>query len=212
LIADPTQAYECFAHDYQPYAPLLATLSGDVIDIGGGNGIVRHYLPEGTRYIVIDPSIDWLGTDWQSLVERFPCLKTPPCFVRGIGEYLPFPPCSFDVVLSFWSLNHVNQPEQVFREVSRVLRPTGCFLVVLEDMEPRWLDIANPALAAKGVSYRAGILLTKLQCSLGRRVWRLKSDHIRIRESDIWAWSSQGFEIIRRAWIEQYLTYELRRT
>lgn len=42
-----------------------------------------------------------------------------------------------------------------------------------------------------------------------RGQWR---GHQREQESDIRKWISQGFEIIRRAWIGQYLTFELRKT
>ena len=59
-----------------------------------------------------------------------------PNFVRAVGEYLPFPDASFDAALSFWSLNHVDQPERVLQEVGRVLKPEGRFLIVLEDMSP----------------------------------------------------------------------------
>jgi SAM-dependent methyltransferase len=211
LIADPTQASHCFAHDYTPYASLLATLSGCILDVGGGNGIVRHFLPNADQYIVIDPSTDWLGVEWTYLAERFPCLKTRPCFVRGVGEYLPFPTQSFDGVLSFWSLNHANQPERVFREVYRTLRPGGRFLIILEDMEPRWRDITGRAFPSKGIAHMAAIFTQKFLCSLGTRKWPLQHDHIRIREVAIQKWASQGFKIILRAWIGPYLTFELQR-
>lgn len=104
-------------------------------------------------------------------------------------------------MLSFWSLNHANQPEQVFREVRRVLRSGGRFLIVLEDMEPRWHDITNRVFMNKGISYATGIFARKLLCSFGFQMWSLQSDHIRIQESDIQKYISQGFEVMRRAWI-----------
>jgi hypothetical protein len=91
LIVEPKWAIQCFMDDYTSYASLLATLTGNVLDIGGGNGVIRHYLPASAHYISIDPSMKWFENGWAAIAERLPCLKTPPLFIRGIGEYLPFP-------------------------------------------------------------------------------------------------------------------------
>lgn len=212
LIADPAVANDSFVADYGPYAPLLVTLSGDILDVGGGIGIVRDYLPRGAEYTVVEPSLDWLGVEWSSLAGRFPSLETKPRFVRGIGEYLPFPARSFDAVLAFWSLNHVDDPETVFGEVHRVLRPGGRFLIVLEDMAPAWGDIANGTFPASEVAPAGGHPGMENPAHPGGLEWPLQSDHIRIRESDIRTWISQRFEVAWRGWINQYLTFEFEKT
>ena len=209
LIANPTVAKNCFVRDYAPYASLLATLSGDVLDVGGGGGIVREYL-NNVQYTVIDPSLDWLGAEWSSLAKRFPSLETKLRFVRGVGEYLPFPAQVFDAVLAFWTLNHVSYPEEVFSEVHRVLRPGGRFLVVLEDMPPSWGDIASGAFPASRVAPGGGDPNLDNPAHPSGQEWPLQSDHIRIRESDIQTWTSRRFEVVRREWIDQYLTFEFR--
>lgn len=48
----------------------------------------------------------------------------------GDTESLPFPDQTFDVVLSLWTLEHVQQPEALFRDVRRVLKPGGFFAFV----------------------------------------------------------------------------------
>ncbi|MEH1827686.1 MAG: class I SAM-dependent methyltransferase [Nostoc sp.] len=210
LIAIPLHAEWCFANDYTPYAPLLATLSGLVLDIGGGNGVVRHFLPKDVQYILLEPSLEWLATEWTLIAKRYPCMETKPFFVRGIGEYLPFPQQSFDAVLSFWSMNHAHQPEQVFHEVYRVLRAGGRFLVILEDMEPLWRDFAARTYITLGVAHWAHTFVQKL-CCLGRQKWSLQNDHVRIQESEIQQWIAGNFQIVRRSWIGQYLTFELQK-
>lgn len=50
-------------------------------------------------------------------------------FVRGDVADLPFPDASFDVVTSRYSAHHYGQPRQVLREVARVLRPGGRFVL-----------------------------------------------------------------------------------
>lgn len=220
LMANSTSAINCFGADYTPFVPFLAGLSGNILDVGGGIGIPRNYLNSDHNYIVIDPSIEWLRIDWSSLLERFPYLESKPNFVRGIGEYLPFPSGSFDAVLSFWSLNHASEPKLVLGEVARVLRPGGRVLLVLEEMIPQWLDIGNPKFSAKSVfnsffnsTYSRKPLprLRLLLKFLKREDWPLQTDHVRILESEIKEWTGQNFEIIQRVWVNQYLTFELKK-
>lgn len=218
LIEVPKSAIDCFISDYTPYASLLSTIRGDVLDIGGGIGITRNYLHPDTKYIVIDPSIEWLTTDWSLILNDFPCLEHKPEFVRGVGEYLPFPSQSFDAILSFWSLNHASNPKMVFDEVARVLRPGGKFLIVLEEMIPNWLDLINPSFPAKTVfkSFFQPNLLQKIlpRFYLFNRLirckeWPLQNDHIRIKEPEIRNWTARNLEITQRVWIGKYLTFEL---
>ena len=143
LLATPADAAACFEQDYRVYAGILRTLTGRVLDIGGGNGVVRHYLGATVQYIALEPDLAWLDAPWADLADRFACLATPPFFVRGIGERMPFTDASFDAALGFWSLNHAVDPSAVIAEAARVLRPGGLLLLVLEDMPPRWLDLAT---------------------------------------------------------------------
>jgi SAM-dependent methyltransferase len=46
---------------------------------------------------------------------------------------LPFPDASFDVVLNVVSVDYLTRPLEVFREVGRVLRPGGLFLVAFSN-------------------------------------------------------------------------------
>jgi SAM-dependent methyltransferase len=47
--------------------------------------------------------------------------------LQGIGEKLPFPDNSFDVVASYQVLEHVHDPARVVAEVARVLKRGGLF-------------------------------------------------------------------------------------
>jgi SAM-dependent methyltransferase len=198
----------CFANDYGPFAPLLERYAGTILDLGGGVGVTRHFLRAHSRYVVVDPSTMWLGAEWGTLADAFPCLATPPAFVRGTGEALPFRRGVFDVVLAFWTINHAADPARMFAEVSRVLKRGGVFLVVLEDMEPRWRDVVRPTIRARGAREVVRVAGRKLAAALPGGAWPLQHDHIRIREQDLRAWSAAGFDTARRAWIGDYLTYE----
>ena len=107
LIAEPIAARDILIeHDYKPYARVLATFSGTVLDLGGGAGFTRQFLGADVRYIVADPSLDWLAPDWQRIAEPGFASGETPSFVRAVGEHLPFPDQMFDAVLALWSLNH----------------------------------------------------------------------------------------------------------
>ena len=41
------------------------------------------------------------------------------------SDHLPFAPETFDVVISQWVIEHLQNPEQTFAEIARVLRPGG---------------------------------------------------------------------------------------
>ena len=210
LVSSPRQTENCFKQDYEPYSSILATFRGRVLDIGGGAGVARHYLPPATEYLVADPSLTWQSSRWSCLVGQFPCLANAPNFVRAVGEFLPFPDGSpSDAAVSFWSLNHVNQPERVLQEVGRVLKPGGRFLIVLEDMRPTLLDWPQRILFSLADKYNARILVGDLLTRLRTGRWPLQADHIRIQETDLRRWSDRQFRVHRRSWIRRYLTYEL---
>src|SRR5512133_2623647 len=48
----------------------------------------------------------------------------------GDLEHLPFDSNQFDAVISLWVLEHVRDPDRVFSQIARVLKPGGRFYVV----------------------------------------------------------------------------------
>ena len=204
-------AAACFQIDYIPFASLLAKYAGRVLDVGGGIGVARHFLPAGADYIVVDPSLTWLSLDWTAPSVEFPCLASPPCFVRGVGEQLPFRDGTFDSALAFWSLNHSRDPATVFCEVHRILARNGRFLAVLEDMIPRWRDVLLPAHQARGSFRWPQIIARKARSVLSGRGWPLQSDHFHILEEEMATWVAGRFRVAQRGWIAQYLTFEFAR-
>jgi len=109
------------------------TPSARVLDLGCGRGGVMELFWREVRLSVgLDP-------DLFSLIEHrtrpSPVIGRPsssdlrlPSLTCALGDALPFPAQSFDLVVALWVLEHLAQPERVFAEISRVLVPGGHFL------------------------------------------------------------------------------------
>jgi SAM-dependent methyltransferase len=209
------RAYHC---DYDNLESFLARYSGRVVDVGGGNGIARHFLPCKVDYLVVDPSLEWLDPRWRGFAEAFPCLNASPYFIRGVAEKLPLADRSFDVALMVCTLNHVSRPALAIRETARVLRPRGMFLAVLEDMEPTWQDLRTGTYPTMNLRQRFEAVGRKLRTVVAD--WHVEADHIRISESDLQRWATPNLVLLQRRWISiefqnwfgAYLVYEFRRS
>lgn len=105
-------------------------IKGSALEIGCGNGVVRHFLNRDVEYWGTDPDKDWtLHPLYSYPQDIFPCLKEPFPFVQGVGEYLPFKDESFDNIIITATLDHVNSPSKVFEESFRVLKDKGQMLL-----------------------------------------------------------------------------------
>lgn len=212
-------------NEYQPYAHLLSRLRGRILDLGGGAGLTRRYLGANVDYVVVDPSAIWAGDDWRQVSARFASGGTSPNFVRGVGETLPFADAAFDAVVAFWSLNHAAVPARCIAEVARVLRPGGTALLVLEDMEPSWADVARLAwqeVRRRRLRQPVPDMLEWHQTDiddarktrrrkLSRHAWPLQDDHVRITERDLRGWCGRPLAIVDRSWEGGFLSFEFRR-
>lgn len=91
-------------------------LEGKVLVDGCGLGMYLHHLAQFTDQIV--------GLDIE--FERLQEAKTrAPWVVNGVGEALPFPSNSFDLVLSHEVLEHVQDDQAAIKEIVRTLSPGG---------------------------------------------------------------------------------------
>ena len=105
---------------------------GDVLDVASGDGVLAELLAPRARSIqcldisqrVVDAGKDRLRN------------YSNVTFAAGDMHDLPVPDASFDTVLLMHALTYTSEPQKVFDEASRVLRPGGSLLAATLQIHP----------------------------------------------------------------------------
>jgi SAM-dependent methyltransferase len=111
------------------------------LEVGAGVGlsvaVARHRY--GADAIGVEPGAAEYGGTLDVAHEILARAGLPAeCIVEGVGESLPFPDASFDVVLSSNVLEHVRDPARVIAEMVRVLKPGGHLQIVVPNYGSWW--------------------------------------------------------------------------
>jgi GT2 family glycosyltransferase/SAM-dependent methyltransferase len=96
-----------------------------VLDVASGSGYGSELLKAAgaSEVVGIDYSLDAVQ---YSLARHS---SSQPDFIVGEAQELPLGDAQFDVVVSFETIEHLHDPVTFLREVKRVLRPGGLFVV-----------------------------------------------------------------------------------
>ena len=100
-----------------------------VLDIGTGPGAIPLHLKrfyQGACFIGLDISLEMLEMAKENRMRR----HTSLILLAGDGEVLPFGDNSLHVVTSFFALHHMERPENLLKEVDRVLASDGELLIM----------------------------------------------------------------------------------
>lgn len=116
---DVTDNY-VFQRSKLAYVEAAKRVSGRVLEIGTGTGYgVEFIAPHAERYVTLDKCRSEELPEMPSNVEFVQCAVPP----------LPFEDESFDCVVSFQVIEHIRRDKEFVREVYRVLKPGGRFIV-----------------------------------------------------------------------------------
>jgi len=150
---------------------LRAGLSGKVVDLGCGNGIVGGILLKEAAFVSLS------GVDVNIGVADEARANGYVDFAASDLAELPFPNASFDAAISICVLEHVNDLAAALREACRVLKPGG--RLVFSTIGPRFHEGL--------VGYRLLRLLRRPAAAQGFASGRdLASMHVHFLDGDAW--------------------------
>jgi len=120
IYQDMSPGYKHSGSIYEGLVKRHLTPKARVLDAGCGRGGVVELYAEKVRQMV------GLDTDLTSLREHR-CLEQ---LLVGSLTTMPFPGGFFDAVLCSWVVEHLEEPDAVFREMARVLNKRGHLLLL----------------------------------------------------------------------------------
>lgn len=123
---------------------LLASLEGDVIEVGAGTGRSLPHYERASRVVAVEPDAGMASR----IARRLDEARVPVEVVSASAEALPFPDESFDAAVAAFVLCTIPDPDRALAEIRRVLRPDGR-LALLEHVRgtgrvSRWQDRLTP--------------------------------------------------------------------
>jgi len=105
-----------------------------ILDVASGMGTAALYgLLQGLDCIGIEPDVRKLKFTHERMDAGGMPKEWKARFHRAVGESLPFQTASFDAVMSYQTLEHVQDMQSVLREMMRVLKPSGALYLRCPD-------------------------------------------------------------------------------
>ncbi len=137
-----------------------------ILEVGSGTGAITTELRSSTHGTVI-------GLDRDRRVNEFARRSDPTAAcVTGLGERLPLPDCSFDLVYCHFLLLWVEDPLLILAEMLRVTRPGGGVLCLAEPDYGGRVEYPE-SLTALGALQEQSLRARGADPRLGRRLRKL---------------------------------------
>jgi ubiquinone/menaquinone biosynthesis C-methylase UbiE len=118
--------------EWQATLRVLPDSAGKALDLGAGHGVTAFALAEaGWEVTAIEPNASELVGC--GAIRRLSAAAARPIeVIQGVGESIPFPAGTFDLVYCRQALHHAADIRAFCREAARVLKPGGVFLAARE--------------------------------------------------------------------------------
>lgn len=142
-----------------------------ILDVGCGDGSFLAHLASSAP----DRDIRWIGVDY-SEHQLARAAELPYEFHRcDLGDGLPFPDTSIDLVHAGEVLEHLYDPDHLLEECARVLRPGGHLVITTPNLQA-WYNRALFLAGVQPIFYETSSRSTEVGAGPLRR---LKTDTIR---------------------------------
>jgi ubiquinone/menaquinone biosynthesis C-methylase UbiE len=140
---------------------------GCVLDVGCGTGKLLR------RASALWPEAKFFGVDpANGMVEMAKRLTPGATFFTGMAEALPLKEASVDLAMSTTSFHHWQDQAAGIREIARVLRPGGCFILVDASFPEWFVRIFRPKRFHSPAQMRALFTQAGLEIQAQKRlVW-----------------------------------------
>lgn len=110
---------------------LSHTIIGDWLDIGAGDVPYKAFFAKADKYVTTNTKSHYNDT-------QITDLEPITDFWIVDGKQLPFGKNAFDGVVSFQVLSVIENPNDFFAEINRVLKPGGTLLLSTDFLYPVW--------------------------------------------------------------------------
>jgi SAM-dependent methyltransferase len=137
-----------------------------ILDIGCGRGIDGvEMVKKGAVVIGLEPSNIMIGYARNHISQNGTGMR----LVRGVGEYLPFQPWSFDRIVCKGALDHFPDPAMVVEQIALALRPSGEAIIAIANFDSLGFRLGKMVWWFRKVF--------GFKASEGRMPWEIPEDH-----------------------------------
>jgi ubiquinone/menaquinone biosynthesis C-methylase UbiE len=125
---------------------LLSDVDGDILEIGFGTGINLPFYPDHVRKITVVEPNEGMNPKARKRVES----SRIQVDIQTLGaDSLPFPDCTFESVISTFTLCSIENVNKALPEIERVLKQGGRFFFLEHGLSPdpnvqKWQNRLNP--------------------------------------------------------------------